>query len=319
MSTHSPRRIGRGLIRKAPPRFTRFCLEANERHPLHGLASASEAPAGDRPSSVTNKDKGNELGSGAIPQVFERTAAPRARPYCAHDVSAPNVVDLGCGAGNVTAFLAGRWPERASSASTTRPRCWRRRARRRQGSRAATGSTRTSRPTPRGSDRRRLQQRRTALAGRSRDSSRGSSIGSRPAECSRCRCRINSRRRRTSQLRRSSHSAVARSARCGAAADAGVTTADYFRLLSGHARAVDAWTTEYLHVLPPSRDGVHPVVAWIMGTTLTPYLAVLPDDLQRAFIDDVSQRVAAAYPMLPDGRVLFPFRRVFIVASRATR
>jgi trans-aconitate 2-methyltransferase len=96
-------------------------------------------------------------------------------------------------------------------------------------------------------------------------------------------------------------------------------TADYFRLLAANAGAVDAWTTEYLHVLPPSRDGVHPVVAWILGTTLTPYLAVLPEDLHRAFIDDVSQRVAGAYPALPDGRVLFPFRRVFIVASRATR
>ena len=82
---------------------------------------------------------------------------------------------------------------------------------------------------------------------------------------------------------------------------------------------MDAWTTEYLHVLPASRDGVHPVVAWIKGTTLTPFLAALPADLQQAFIDDVSQRVAAAYPPLPDGRVLFPFRRVFIVASRAAR
>ncbi len=27
MSTHSPRRIGRGLIHKALPRFTRFCIE----------------------------------------------------------------------------------------------------------------------------------------------------------------------------------------------------------------------------------------------------------------------------------------------------
>ena len=96
-------------------------------------------------------------------------------------------------------------------------------------------------------------------------------------------------------------------------------TADYFQLLTANARAVDAWSTEYLHMLPPSRDGVHPVVAWIMGTTLTPYLAVLPEDLQRAFIDDVSQRVAGAYPPLEDGNVLFPFRRVFIVASRATR
>lgn len=93
--------------------------------------------------------------------------------------------------------------------------------------------------------------------------------------------------------------------------------ADYFRLLAPKAGAVDAWTTEYLHALPSSADGVHPVVAWIKGTTLTPFLAALPADLHAAFIDDVSARVAAAYPLQGDGRVLYPFRRVFIVASRA--
>ena len=96
-------------------------------------------------------------------------------------------------------------------------------------------------------------------------------------------------------------------------------TADYFRLLSTKARTIDAWVTEYLHVLPAGGDGVHPVVAWIKGTTLTPYLAALPQDMQRAFMDQVSQRIAVAYPTLPDGRVLFPFRRIFVVATRASQ
>lgn len=96
-------------------------------------------------------------------------------------------------------------------------------------------------------------------------------------------------------------------------------TTDYFRLLAAKARTVDAWVTEYLHVLPASQDGVHPVVAWIKGTTLTPYLAALPEDMQRMFMHDISQRIAAAYPTLPDGRVLFPFRRIFVIAARALR
>jgi trans-aconitate 2-methyltransferase len=94
--------------------------------------------------------------------------------------------------------------------------------------------------------------------------------------------------------------------------------AEYFRLLAAAGR-VDAWTTEYLHVLPAAIDDVHPVVAWVKGTTLTPFLAVLEPAAQREFVGDVSARVAAAYPALPDGRVLFAFRRVFVVASRAFR
>jgi trans-aconitate 2-methyltransferase len=95
--------------------------------------------------------------------------------------------------------------------------------------------------------------------------------------------------------------------------------ATYFGLLAAEAAAVDAWTTEYLHVLPPARDGVHPVVAWTRGTALTPFLAALDDEAQRAFVADYSARIATAYPALPDGRVLFAFRRVFVVASRAMR
>ena len=95
--------------------------------------------------------------------------------------------------------------------------------------------------------------------------------------------------------------------------------AEYFRVLASAAQTVDAWTTEYLHVLPPTRDGVHPVVAWTKGTALTPFLATLDADAQQAFVDDYSVRIASAYPALPDGRVLFPFRRVFIIATRAMR
>ena len=95
--------------------------------------------------------------------------------------------------------------------------------------------------------------------------------------------------------------------------------AAYFGLLAPQAAAVDAWTTEYLHVLPPARDGVHPVVAWTMGTALTPFLEVLDGDAQKAFVADYSARIASVYPALPDGRVLFAFRRVFVVATRAMR
>jgi trans-aconitate 2-methyltransferase len=97
------------------------------------------------------------------------------------------------------------------------------------------------------------------------------------------------------------------------------STAAYFGLLAADAQAVDAWTTEYLHVLPAAKDGEHPVVAWTRGTALTPYLAELDEEAQRAFVVDYTRRIADAYPTLADGRVLFPFRRVFMVAIRAVR
>jgi len=92
--------------------------------------------------------------------------------------------------------------------------------------------------------------------------------------------------------------------------------AAYFGMLVPQARSVDAWTTEYLHVLPAAGDGDHPVVGWTRGTALTPFLAALDAEAQRAFLADYTERIAQAYRPLPDGRVLFPFRRLFVVAVR---
>jgi trans-aconitate 2-methyltransferase len=94
---------------------------------------------------------------------------------------------------------------------------------------------------------------------------------------------------------------------------------DYFRWLAPQAEAIDVWTTEYVHVLMQRPGGEHPVVAWMRGTALTPYLSQLDAGAQAAFVGDLHARIAPAYPALPDGRVLYPFRRRFIVAIRANR
>lgn len=96
------------------------------------------------------------------------------------------------------------------------------------------------------------------------------------------------------------------------------SAADYFALLAPRARVVDAWTTEYLHVLAPATGDEHPVVAWTRGTALTPFLGALDADAQRAFLAEYGARIARAYPALADGQVLFGFRRLFVVAVRAS-
>ena len=95
--------------------------------------------------------------------------------------------------------------------------------------------------------------------------------------------------------------------------------AQYLAWLSPHAEAVDAWATEYLHVLPRAVDGEHPVIEWMKGAALTPFLSVLDENARRAFIADCTEQIARAYPAEPDGRVLFSFRRVFVVAARGNR
>lgn len=93
--------------------------------------------------------------------------------------------------------------------------------------------------------------------------------------------------------------------------------ADCFGWLDKAAAVFDGWTCEYLHVLPAAPDGEHPVVAWTRGSASSAFLELLGHDERIDFIADYRQRIAQAYPVLADGRVLFPFRRQFIVALRA--
>lgn len=91
---------------------------------------------------------------------------------------------------------------------------------------------------------------------------------------------------------------------------------DYVDWLAPHVSAVDVWTTEYLQHLPRRDDGEHPVLAWMRGTALLPFMSALDTPEQRAFARELEARFAEAYPLRSDGSVLFPFRRLFIVARR---
>jgi len=92
--------------------------------------------------------------------------------------------------------------------------------------------------------------------------------------------------------------------------------ADYFGWLAPHATTVDVWTTEYLQVLAKGAGGEHPVAAWTKGTWLVPFMAALEPADQRAFLAEYDARLHESYPPRADGRVLFPFRRLFLVANR---
>jgi trans-aconitate 2-methyltransferase len=86
--------------------------------------------------------------------------------------------------------------------------------------------------------------------------------------------------------------------------------ADYLEALAALGCRVDAWETTYLHVL----TGDDPVFTWVSGTGARPTLQALPDDLRPAFEEEFRRRLRAAYPER-DGRVVLPFRRVFVVAE----
>ena len=85
----------------------------------------------------------------------------------------------------------------------------------------------------------------------------------------------------------------------------------YYDMLAPLAATVDLWQTEYMHVLPDANA----IVEWYKGTGLRPFLEALSCDQQRGdFTAQYLEAVRKEYPIRTDGRVLFPFRRLFIIA-----
>lgn len=86
---------------------------------------------------------------------------------------------------------------------------------------------------------------------------------------------------------------------------------DYYRLLAPLTASLDIWETEQLQVV----DGKSPVYDWIKVSALRPVMQALTSEEQARFIYHFLMRVHAHYPQEENGHTLFPFKRIFIVAT----
>jgi trans-aconitate 2-methyltransferase len=87
----------------------------------------------------------------------------------------------------------------------------------------------------------------------------------------------------------------------------------YYDLLAPGAAAVDVWQTTYEHVM----DDAPAIVAWLKGTGLRPYLEALAPEARADYLAAYTEAIDAAYPVRSDGKRLFSFPRLFVVAVRA--
>jgi trans-aconitate 2-methyltransferase len=87
-------------------------------------------------------------------------------------------------------------------------------------------------------------------------------------------------------------------------------TGQYWDILRPICTDLDIWETTYTHAL----SGEDAAVQWASGTSLRPFLDPLPAEMRAAFLAAYASAVAPHYPRRADGTTLLPFRRVFIVA-----
>ncbi|MCL2512716.1 MAG: methyltransferase domain-containing protein [Oscillospiraceae bacterium] len=87
----------------------------------------------------------------------------------------------------------------------------------------------------------------------------------------------------------------------------------YYDILSGLPSNVELWVTEYFHIMPDHKS----VIKWYSGTGLRPYLDCFSDGSEKEeFLNEYESNLKKSYPPQPNGKILFPFKRIFFTARK---
>ncbi|WP_371791936.1 trans-aconitate 2-methyltransferase [Streptomyces sp. NBC_01471] len=252
------------------------------------------------------------------PQQYLRHADHRTRPF--RDLisrisgTPATIADLGCGAGNVTALLAGRWPHARITGFDNSPQMLEQ-ARRYAGPRLdfAHADAATWTPAepydllvsnallqwvPGHADR--FPAWLDALAPGGTFAFQVPGNFTAPSHTLLAALRESPRWK-------------SRLSGTGDRTGAVLEPAAYLSRLTDLGCTTHVWETTYLQLL----TGEDPVLDWVKGTALRPVLTALADDEEAtaAFLAEYRDLLREAYPPGPHGTV-FPFRRIFAVARR---
>jgi trans-aconitate 2-methyltransferase len=83
----------------------------------------------------------------------------------------------------------------------------------------------------------------------------------------------------------------------------------YYDLMSIYSKSIEMWQTDYIHIL----ESHHSIIEWIRSTGIKPYLDRLKDGVKPLFENEILAEIKSDYPVQSDGKVLFPFKRLFMI------
>jgi trans-aconitate 2-methyltransferase len=91
------------------------------------------------------------------------------------------------------------------------------------------------------------------------------------------------------------------------------TPSAYYDWLAPLSKRLEIWETVYFHEL----ENHHRMIEFYSSTGLKPYLEGLPSEkLQERFKAEVLDSYRTLFPVQSNGKVLFPFRRIFVIAAK---
>jgi trans-aconitate 2-methyltransferase len=87
----------------------------------------------------------------------------------------------------------------------------------------------------------------------------------------------------------------------------------YYDNLSELCHSIDIWESDYIHIL----DSQLSILKMIRSTGLKPFLERLGSDSDKKdFEEMVLKEIIKDYPLQKNGKVLFPFKRLFFIAKK---
>ncbi len=90
-------------------------------------------------------------------------------------------------------------------------------------------------------------------------------------------------------------------------------SSEYYDMLYEFFTSVELWETHYMHIM----DSQYSILEMIRSTGLKPYLERLKSESDKKDFENlVLEDIKKDYPEQKDGKVLFPFKRLFIVARK---
>lgn len=92
------------------------------------------------------------------------------------------------------------------------------------------------------------------------------------------------------------------------------SAAYYYDILASMSCRFSLWATSYVHVMASHQQ----ILDMIKSTGLKPYLDEIQDDAEKgAFENEVLHNLPRIYKSQRDDNVLFPFKRLFVLASKS--
>ena len=87
----------------------------------------------------------------------------------------------------------------------------------------------------------------------------------------------------------------------------------YYDTLSELFNSIDIWETDYIHIM----DSHLSIMEMIRSTGLRPFFDRLEtDNDKKEFEDRVLSEIKKDYPLQKNGKVLFPFKRLFFITKK---